>query len=99
MGSFAQQDLAGACGLLESGRHVHSIAGHRGSRAGTPGGDDLAGVDADTHRQADATLGLQTVAQRRQGIAHLDRGPDRPERIVLVDERHAKDGRDRITDD
>ena len=99
MGSFAQQDLAGGCRLLESRGHVHGVAGHRGARTGPLGGDDLAGIDADSHRQEDAKLGLQAVVQRLQGVAHLERSSDGTKSIVLVDERHAKDGRDCITDD
>jgi hypothetical protein len=99
MGPFAQQDLAGSCRLLESGRDVHSIPGHRACGTGARGDDDLASVDADAHRHADAKLGLQAAVQRSQGIAHLERGPDRPKGIVLVDKRHAKDGKDSIAND
>jgi hypothetical protein len=99
MGPFAQQDLAGSGRLLESDRDVHSIPGHQACGTDARGDDDLAGIDADAHRHADAKLGLQAATQRGQGTAHLERGPDRPKGIVLMDERHAKDGNDSIAND
>src|SRR5207247_1378478 len=52
MGPFAQQDLAGSCRLLESGRDVYGIPGHQACGTGARG-DDLPRVDADAHRHAD----------------------------------------------
>ena len=38
-------------------------------------------------------------AQRRQGVAHLERGPDRPQRVVLVHLGHAEDGHHGVADE
>jgi hypothetical protein len=52
-------------------------------------GDDLSGRHADPP--------LNTESGKR--VAHLDRGTNGSKRIVLVEDRHPKDGHDGITDE
>ena len=72
--------------MLQPGGDVHGIAGHErlaGAR------DDLAGVNADAHLQA----------ERCDGIAHLDRRSHRAKGVVLVDLWEAEDSHRRIADE
>ena len=50
--ALADQDLAGAGGLLEPGAHVHGITGHEGAALTGATHDHLSGVDADAQGQA-----------------------------------------------
>ena len=86
LGRRADQHFVGAGRLLQPGGDVHGIAGDECLARAR---DDLAGVDADAHREA----------ERRDGIAHLDCRPDRAKRVVLVDLREAEDRHRRISDE
>ena len=82
----ADQDLARLGGLLEPGGEVDRVTGGQALRRA---GDDLAG------RHADAPLD----AQLRERVAHLDRRAQRPERVVLVHDRHAEHRHHRVADE
>jgi hypothetical protein len=74
LGRRADQNLTGAGRLLQPCGDVDGIAGDEGL-AGS--GDHLTGVHPDAHLKAEPC----------NGIAHLDRGPHRTKRVVLVDLR------------
>jgi hypothetical protein len=80
------QHLSRLSGLLQTRRNVHRVAG-REPLLGA--GQHLAGVDADPALDA----------QLRHRVAHLDRGPARTERVVLVRHRHAEDRHHRVADE
>src|SRR5947209_6644372 len=61
-------------------------------------GDDLAGVDADPQRETHAVLALEVVVQRLDGTLHGERGADRAFGVVLVRQRRAEHGHDRVAD-
>ena len=82
----ADQHLSRLCCLLEAGRHVHRVTGREPFLGA---GDDLAGHDADPSLQAE--LG--------QRVAHLRRGANRSQRVVLVHRRHAEDRHHRVADE
>ena len=82
----ADQDLARLRGLLEPRGHVD----------GVPGREPLLGARHDLARlDADPTLDPE-LGQR---VPHLDGGPQRPQRVVLVHDRHAEDGHHRVADE
>ncbi len=83
----ADKDLACRGGLLEPGSHVDGIAGDEGLTLAAD--HDLAGVDADA--------GLQRV--QSDDVAHLDRGTNSPERVVLVRDRDAEHRHHRVADE
>ena len=85
-GRFTEQDVARARRLLQARGHVDGIAG---CQALLGAGHDLARVKADP--------GLHT--ERGQRFSHLDRGSDRTKRVVLVDDRDAEDGHDRVANE
>ena len=74
----ADEDLSGACSLLQPRGEIHGLAG-RERRLGVVD-DDLARLDADTR------LELELVDRR----AHRERGARRALRVVLVCLRHAE---------
>jgi hypothetical protein len=82
----ADQDLARLRRLLEPSGHVDGVSG------GQPllrSGHHLAGRDADPALDA----------QLRERVAHLHRRPRGPQSVVLVHDRHAEDGHDRVADE
>src|SRR6185503_8353956 len=70
--------------LLQARSDVDSIAGHE--RIALSADDDLPGIHADA--------GLEPVLGDR--AAHLDRGADCAQRVVLVRNRYAKNSHDRV---
>ena len=88
-GRLADQHLARAGRLLEARRHVHGVADdQRLARRGVAG-EHVAGVHADP--------GLD-LAQRAHRVAHLERRPHRPERVVLVDDGDPEHRHERVAD-
>ena len=83
----ADEDLAGAGRLLEPRSDVDRVAGDE--RLALAADDDLARVDADPR--------LQVVLGDRS--AHLRRGANRAERVVLVRSRNAEDRHHRVADE
>ena len=80
-------DLAAGCRLLEARGDVDRISGDE--RLPFAADDDLARVDADPR--------LETVLRDRR--LHLRRGANRTKRVVLVRDRDAEDGHDRVADE
>ena len=42
---------------------------------------------------------FELVVQDREAVAHLERGPERPQRVVLVQHGRAEDGHHRVADE
>ena len=80
------QDLAWLRRLLQASSDVDRVA--RG-QALLGAGDDLAGGDPDA----------AVDAERGERFAHLDRGPQRPQGVVLVHDRHAENGHHGVSDE
>ena len=86
VGAGADQDLPRLGGLLQPGRHVDRVAG--GDRpVGLVGDHHLAGVDPRADADAHAVRRLQIGVQLVEGVAHLRRRADGPQRVVLPDPR------------
>ena len=84
--------------LLEVSRDVDCVARDELVAGSADRGDHLAGVDADPDRERDAVAFLEGAVELFEALEHLERGPDRPLRIVLVCRRHPEDGDDRVAD-
>ena len=95
----SEQDLSRLRGLLEPRRDVDGVAGRDGLLRRRIADDHLAGVDPDPLLEAQAESLLEPVVQQLERAAHLVGGPDGAQRVVLVDERHAEDGHDRVADE
>ena len=93
---LAEQDLARRGVLLQAGGDVDGVAGHDRGIDGRHTGHDLAGVHADAHLDRHAPVPLELLVQGREPLAHVRRGPRRPERVVLVQLRDAEDRHHRI---
>src|SRR5207237_2427800 len=61
-------------------------------------GDDVAAVDPDADRDADAVLAFETRAQRARRALDLERGPHRAYAVVLVGDRRTEHGHDGVAD-
>ena len=94
----ADQDLAGCRRLLQAGGDVDRIARHERLSGGGVARDDVAGVHADPRRDRHAAVAFELLVQGCEGVAHLDRGPDRPERVVLVDGGYPEDRHHGVAD-
>ena len=57
-GRVPDQDLAGTRGLLQARRHVDGVPGRERVSQRRVAGDDLAGVDAHSHRDSNAPVAL-----------------------------------------
>ena len=64
-----------------------------------PPDDHLAGVDAGAGGDPDAVLAAELVVEPVERVADLGRRANGAERIVLVHDRHAEDGHDRVADE
>ncbi len=99
-GTLGDEDLTRLSALLESGRGVHGIAGdHADLGPRVQRGDDLPGVDADPHREAEAVSALELVVQALEAPPHTKRGAQRPRRVVLVCGGDSEGCHDRIADE
>jgi len=96
VGPLPDQDLTGAGGLLESGRHVDGIARRQ---ALTGARDDLTTVDAGAQRQRDAVVVLELDVQGHERVPELDRCTRRAERVIVVHRRHPEDRHHRVADE
>jgi hypothetical protein len=83
-------------GLLESRRHVDRVAGRQRVALA---GNDLAGVETDPARQANAPVALELPVELLEPGDHVRRRPYGPQRVVLVHHRDAEDGHDRVADE
>ena len=81
---LADQDLARLRRLLKALGDVDRLTRDEEVPLRVVAGDHLAGVDADPGGKPDAPRTLELVVERGQRLAHLDRGPNRPQGIVLV---------------
>ena len=86
---LADQDVAGGGRLLEPGSHVHGVAHDERLALRRIPREHVAGVDAD------AGLDLPHLPHR---VTHLERRPQRPQRVVLVHGGDAEDGHQRVAD-
>ena len=91
-----EQDLAGGGGLLQTGRDVHRVAGH--DLLVARAGHHVAGVHPDPAGERHPVVAVELRVQRLERRAHLARGADGAQRVVLVDLRHAEDGHDGVAD-
>ena len=99
IGARAEVDLVLGRRLLEPGGDIDRVAGRElllGRRIVV--GDDFAGVDAGAVREDDAVARLQIDVDALEHGLHPRRGPDRAQRVVLVRQRQAEHGHDRVAD-
>jgi hypothetical protein len=94
-----EQDVSGACRLLEPGGDVHGVARREGAAGRGRARDGLAGVDPDAHRELDTALVAQLAAQGRDLVAHLRRRPHGAQGVVLMHDRDPEDPHDRVADE
>ena len=80
---------------LEPARGVHEIAGDESLAHGADGYRGFAGQDAGP----DLQVGAEGAPQRRDGVDELQRRPDRSLRVVLMGDRSAPNGHDRVPDE
>ena len=62
-------------------------------------GDDLAARDADPDLEPHAVGALELLVQHGESIAHVGGRAQRPQRVVLVHDRSAEHGHDRVADE
>ncbi len=94
---LADQDLVGRRRLLESLRGVDRVA--RDECRAAVARDDLAAVDADADPQRRPALRRERLVQVRERPPHLEGGPHRPQRVVLVHLRDAEDRHHGVADE
>ena len=93
---LVDEDLT-VCGeLLETLGDVDGFSGHKRLAGGGAGGDGLPGADSETGGKANPEGALQLIAELPQGLAHLARGADGPEGIVLMEKRNPEDSHQRV---
>jgi hypothetical protein len=80
-------------------RGCHGSAGREGLPVAGIGSDDLAGVDARANGKTHAVRFLQLLVQTAERGAHVDRGPDGAQCVVVVDSRDAEDRHRRVADE
>ena len=96
---LADQDLSGRSGALEALGDVHRVARDERGAIRRITRDHLAAVHPHPHRDRDAERLLELDVQPRDRLAHLDRGANGAQRVVLVEHRDAEDGHDGISDE
>ncbi len=99
IGRLAEEDLAWRSGLLQSGGDVHRVARHETLAGGRVAGNDFTGVHPDPSRDPDAVLAFELEVERLQRLPHAGGGPDRAQRVVLVQPGDPEDGHHRIADE
>ena len=98
---LAHEHLAERGRGLETLRGIHRVADDRVRAldvAREQARDDLAGVHPDPKREPHAVRPIEVVVQVEDRGLHRERGVDRALRIVLVRDRRAEYGHDRVTD-
>ena len=98
-GRVADERLARFGGLLQAGGDIDRVTGRAAAAGSRVADDDRAGVDADAHPDLEAAFGPEGAVQGRQRDLHVGGGAHGPERVVLVDDRDAEDGHDRVADE
>ena len=99
VGQRPDDDLATTRRLLEPSRRVDRVAGDQPLPGAGVTGDDLAGVDPDVVVQLHAPRRAELVIQGRQRRLHREGRPERTQGVVLVADRQAEDGHDRVADE
>ena len=101
-GVGADEHLAGPGQAAQAGGGVHGVAGQGvGAGAGVAApGDHQAGVDAGVHAEArPARRRIQVDDQPVDRGVQLERGRDRPPRVVAPRQRHAEERHDLVADE
>ena len=95
----ADQDREGICRCLQALGDIDGVAGYQSlvSRR-TDSGHYFAAVDADPHLQRHLVMLYESGVQLSEALLHLQGGMQSSLSVVLVDERHAKHGHDRVAD-
>ena len=93
----ADQDLAAAGCLLQPLRGVDRVAG--GERRRLVARHHLTGVDPDPNPQLGHLARFERGIQPLHGPLHVERGPHRPQRVVLVCAREAEHRHHRVADE
>jgi hypothetical protein len=99
VGGLAEQDLARRGGLLEAGGDVDGVAEDRVLPARAVADEDLAGVDPGPRLDREPPRARELRVELLEGLAHLGRGADRAQRVVLVDLRDAEHRHHRVADE
>ena len=99
VGQRPDDDLATTSRLLEPSRRVDRVAGDQPLPGAGVAGDDLAGVHPDVVVQLHAPRRAELVIQGRQRRLHREGRPERTQGVVLVADRQAEDGHDRVADE
>ena len=95
---LSDQDLVGRRGLLEPRGDIHCVAGDESLAGGWVAGDDLTGVHTCAIREAHSPATLELVVEGSKDALHRDRRAHGAERVVLMCERKAEHGHDRVAD-
>jgi hypothetical protein len=96
---FREQDLASCRCLLEARTDVHGIARRQALTGRRPGHQDLSGVHAGPDGQLDTPPCPELLIQQRELLRHLLGCPKRPNSVILMQHRHAKDRHNRVADE
>ena len=96
---LSDEDLAGARRLLQPRGHVDGVAGDQAVAACLVTGHDPSRVQARPRLDRHAEVALELRVQEFELGAHIDRGTNRTERIVLVALRDAEDRHHGIADE
>ena len=85
--------------MLETGGDVDGVTGQEALVEPAGGrSQDVACVDTDSEREADAMLPLELLVERLQPHQHLERRMDSSSRVILMHGRHAEGRNNRISD-
>ena len=95
---LSEEDLHRRSVLFEARGDVHGVAGHEPMSDAHVTGHHLAGVHARPVLEPDAVDLLETGVDANELFLHLGGGPDRAERVVLVELRQPEDRHDRVSD-
>ena len=98
-GRLAEQNLARPGHLFQPSGEVDGLAGDEPLAGRGVAGHDLARGDTRPRREPHAEGPLELVIETVEGDAHLDRGTDGPECVVLVHDRHPEHRHDRVADE
>jgi hypothetical protein len=99
VGRVADQDLPRTGAALETLGGVDGVARDQRVAPTRVAHDHLARVDPDANGDAFAEQTLELDVQEGQRVSHLCSRAYRPERIVLMQDRCAEDGHDRVADE
>ena len=98
VGGFADQDRHRGSGLFEASGRVDRVAGDQVLSLADVPGDHLTGVHSGSVLQAHTPAGLEPLVDAGERLPHRPRGPDRPERVVLVEPRETEHRHDGVAD-